>query len=297
MNTTEQTEQSSITVEVRVKASVKKAWKCMTQPKHITQWNHASDDWCTPKAENDLRVGGKFNYRMEAKDGSAGFDFEGSFTKIEENKLIAYQITDGRNVEITFAEIGNETLVTETFEPENTNSVELQRQGWQAILDNFKKHVESLPSNEKIKFEILINASPEKVYSTMINEKDYNDWTAEFNPSSHFVGSWEKGAKILFIGTDEKGNKGGMVSRIKENIPNEFISIEHIGLLYGDKEITSGPEVEEWAGGLENYTFINQNGTTALIVETITNDEYKDYFNETWPKALAKLKFICENKK
>jgi uncharacterized protein YndB with AHSA1/START domain len=291
MNTTEQ---SKITVEVSVKAPFKKVWECFTEPSHIVKWNFASDDWCTPKAENDLRDGGKLKYRMEAKDGSAAFDFEGSFTKIEEYKLIAYQIADGRNVEITFTENENGTLVTETFEAENTNSLELQRQGWQAILDNFKKHVEWLLEKVRINFEIEINAPASVVYSTMIEDKSYREWTSAFNPGSYFKGTWEKGSKILFIGVDGQGNEGGMVSRIKENIPNEYISIEHIGLLYGNEEITSGPEVEGWAGAFENYTFIDKVNTTLLKVELDANNEFNEYFSETWPKSLEILKSICE---
>jgi hypothetical protein len=128
----------------------------------------------------------------------------------------------------------------------------------------------------------------------MLDGKHYREWTSAFNPSSRFQGSWEKGAKILFLGADEEGNSGGMVSRIKENIPNKFVSIEHLGMVQNEKEITSGQEIESWAGALENYTFSENNGVTLLSVDTDTNQQYKDYFAETWPKALHKLKAICE---
>jgi hypothetical protein len=115
-----------------------------------------------------------------------------------------------------------------------------------------------------------------------------------FNETSHYRGSWDKGSKILFVGSDKDGNVGGMVSKIRENIPNKFISIEHLGLLQGDKEITSGPEAEGWAGALENYTFKSSNGKTIVETDMDSNEDFKDYFTNTWPKALSKLKEICE---
>jgi uncharacterized protein YndB with AHSA1/START domain len=139
----ETTGTTKITVESTIKAPVEKVWECWTLPKHITQWNAASDDWHTPFAENDVRVGGKFLARMEAKDGSFGFDFGGVYDEVKENELIEYTIGDGRKVEVHFTAKGNETKVVETFEAEGTHSIEMQKGGWQAILDNFKKYVEA----------------------------------------------------------------------------------------------------------------------------------------------------------
>lgn len=150
----------------------------------------------------------------------------------------------------------------------------------------------------KMHFEIIIDAAPEEVYKTMLADKTYREWTKLFNPTSHYKGSWEKDSKILFIGTDEKGNEGGMASRIKENMPNRFISIEHLGLLENGVEKTSGPEVEPWSGGLENYTFTKHNEKTLLEIDLITktklDQNMSSYFKDTWPKALKKLKAICE---
>lgn len=133
----------SITVKNTVKAPVEKVWKYWTQPQHITQWNNASDDWHTPRAENDLRAGGKFSSRMEAKDGSMGFDFGGIYNEVRENEYIAYTLGDERKVEIRFSGNGNETEIVETFEAEDTNPLEMQKSGWQAILDNFKNYTET----------------------------------------------------------------------------------------------------------------------------------------------------------
>lgn len=131
-----------ITVETTVQAPVETVWKCWTDPKHITKWNSASDDWHTPFAENDVRVGGKFLSRMEAKDGSFGFDFGGIYDEVKLHEVIAYTMDDGRKVKITFKGQENETKVIETFDAETENPIDVQQQGWQAILNNFKKYVE-----------------------------------------------------------------------------------------------------------------------------------------------------------
>ena len=133
-----------ITVQTILKAPIEKVWELWISPEHITQWNHASADWHTPYAENDLKVGGKFKYTMAAKDGSMQFDFGGTYTEIVNHSLIAYTIDDGRKVKITFESQENGVEITEKFDPETENSEALQQQGWQAILDNFKKHVESI---------------------------------------------------------------------------------------------------------------------------------------------------------
>lgn len=132
-----------ITVETSVKAPVEKIWELWTMPEHIKNWNKANDDWQTTNAENDLRPGGRFVSRMEAKDGSMGFDFGGTYDNIDAKKLISYTLDDGRKVEINFAYEGDTTKITETFEAENTNPIAMQEGGWQSILDNFKKYAES----------------------------------------------------------------------------------------------------------------------------------------------------------
>ena len=139
----ETTSTTKITVETTVKAPVEKVWRIWTLPEHITKWNAASDDWHTPFAENDVRVGGHFKSRMEAKDGSFGFDFGGTYDDVKTNELIEYTIGDGRKVIVRFTANGNETKVTETFDAEGTHSIEMQQGGWQAILDNFKKYTEA----------------------------------------------------------------------------------------------------------------------------------------------------------
>ncbi len=151
---------------------------------------------------------------------------------------------------------------------------------------------------KKIEFKEHIKASSRIVYETMLglnNIATYEQWTAEFNPTSTYEGNWNKGEKIYFIGTDENGKRGGMVSEIVENIPFKFVSIRHNGILDGENEITSGEQVDPWAGNLENYSFQENNGITTVIIELEIMDDYIDYFTETWSKALNKLKEIIEN--
>jgi len=136
-------EKTVITIEATVNAPVEKVWKYWNQPEHITQWNHASDDWHSPSAENDLRVGGKLAARMEAKDGSMGFDFGGIYDAVTENEYIEYTLGDERKVKVWFTPQGDTTKVKESFEAENTYPHEMQKSGWQAILDNFKKYTEA----------------------------------------------------------------------------------------------------------------------------------------------------------
>jgi uncharacterized protein YndB with AHSA1/START domain len=146
---------------------------------------------------------------------------------------------------------------------------------------------------EKINFSIEINAPKEKVWDTMLKEDTYQIWTEAFAKGSYYKGDWNEGSKILFLAPGEKG-EGGMVSRIKENRPYEYISIEHIGMIQNGNEDTTSDEVKKWAGALENYTFKETDGTTELSVEMDSADEYKEMFQTMWPNALNKLKELAE---
>lgn len=135
---------NAITVETTVKAPIETVWDCFNNPEHITQWCQASDDWHAPYSENDLRVGGKLKTTMAAKDGSFQFDFEAVYSEVVPNKRIAYTLGDGREVEIDFIPTDSGVHIRETFDPETMNPEEMQRGGWQAILDSFKRHTESV---------------------------------------------------------------------------------------------------------------------------------------------------------
>jgi predicted 3-demethylubiquinone-9 3-methyltransferase (glyoxalase superfamily)/uncharacterized protein YndB with AHSA1/START domain len=134
---------SKITVEVMIERPLPAVWNCFTQPEHITKWNFASDDWHCPKASNDLKVGGMYSSRMEAKDGSFGFEFTATYTEVAQQSRLAYTCEDGRSVVTSFEKKSESTKVTTVFDAEKTNSEEMQKSGWQAILNNFKKYTES----------------------------------------------------------------------------------------------------------------------------------------------------------
>jgi uncharacterized protein YndB with AHSA1/START domain len=134
---------TKITIETTIGAPPEKVWDFWNKPEHITKWNFAIDTWHCPKATNDLRVGGKLQSRMEAKDGSFGFDFEGTYNEVVDQKRIVYTIADGRKVETDFSDLGGKTKIVTVFEAESENPVEMQKGGWQSILDSFKRYAEA----------------------------------------------------------------------------------------------------------------------------------------------------------
>jgi uncharacterized protein YndB with AHSA1/START domain len=138
----EATARKTITIETTVDAPASKLWEFWTLPEHVTEWNHASDDWHSPHAENDVRQGGRFLFTMAAKDGSFSFDFAGTYGEVKPNQYLEYTMDDGRKASVQFTSLGNQTRVVESFEAEDTNPIEMQRGGWQAILDNFRKYAE-----------------------------------------------------------------------------------------------------------------------------------------------------------
>ena len=148
---------------------------------------------------------------------------------------------------------------------------------------------------KKLHYSILINASREKVWHAMLDDATYREWTRAFSEGGYYKGSWEKGSKILFIGPDPKtGEEGGMVSRIAENKPNEYISIEHLGILKNGVEDTISEEAKKWAPAYENYTFNDKGGATELVVDMETAEELAEEFDKMWPEALKMLKEIAE---
>lgn len=147
---------------------------------------------------------------------------------------------------------------------------------------------------EKLHFSITIKAPKEKVWETMLDENTYKQWTDVFGHGSHYKGTWEEGSKILFLAPSQNGKMQGMVSRIKENKKYEFISIEHLGMITDGIENTTSEEIKAWAGATENYTFKEKNGETQVLVDTDTVEEYKKMFEDTWPRALQKLKSLSE---
>ena len=148
---------------------------------------------------------------------------------------------------------------------------------------------------EQLHFAIRIKAPKQKVWDTMLGNETYRQWTSAFSPGSHYEGGWEQGSKIVFLGPDpQTGEEAGMVSRIKENRPHEFISIEHQGIVHNGVEDTESAEAKKWVPAHENYTFRQRNGGTEVLVDTDTVDELAGEFEEAWPRALRDLKALSE---
>jgi len=153
---------------------------------------------------------------------------------------------------------------------------------------------------KRLNYKVSIQSPAATVYDNMLglSEKStYEEWTSLFSPTSSYEGNWDSGSKILFVSVDKNGEKGGMVSRILENSANKFVSIQHYGMLKSGEEITEGPEVEGWSGGLENYSFEEEDGTTIVSIDIDAAEEYKEYMDKLYPNALLKLKEICEREK
>ena len=146
---------------------------------------------------------------------------------------------------------------------------------------------------KRLTFQVHINADLKKVVKIMLNEDTFKVWTSAFNPTSHFEGSWDEGSKMLFVGINDKGQKEGMVSRIKKHIPYQYVSIEHLGILQDGIEITEGEDIP-WKGAEENYSYEEINGVSIIKVELDTVEESIDYFEKSYPEALQKLKQLCE---
>lgn len=148
---------------------------------------------------------------------------------------------------------------------------------------------------QKFKTSILINAPKEKVWNTMLNKDTYKEWTKPFNPTSRFEGDWSEGSKMIFLGTDENGNnEGGMVSRIAKNVPYEYLSIEHIGIIENGVEDTTSEKAKSWASGFENYTLTDKAKGTEVSIDQDLDEEYTEMFGEMWGQALQKLKELAE---
>jgi uncharacterized protein YndB with AHSA1/START domain len=283
-----------ITIHSTIKASKSKVYEFWTTPSHVCNWNFASPDWHCPSCTIDLKEGGKISAIMSSKDGSMSFDFWSNYDVIVPNEKLALTMGDGRKWNIYFEETEEGTKVTEEFEPESQNPIDMQEMGWQSILNNFKSYVES-KRYEKISFVVEIDAPKDQVYKMMLSKETYNDWTKVFTETSHYEGEWIKGNKIRFLAYDKEGKLNGMVSKLDEVIPNEFVSIQHLGEIVNNEDITSGELIDQWSGSHENYHFetIENNGTKLTIaVDSIP--EYFSFFNEQYPVALQKLKEICE---
>lgn len=284
------TEKQTITIQASINAPVEKVWQLWTEPRHITQWSSPSPEWHTPRAESDFRKGGKFVSRMEAVDGSMGFDFGGEFDEIKTHELIGYTIGDGRKVVTTFESNGDTTEVTQTFEPESENSLEMQRGGWQAILDSFKRYAEYANIYVPQYFSRVINAPKKKVWDIMLNEETYKVWSGAAWPESFYEGVWKEGELLGFFNPERSGTK----VKLLKHRPYEFTLAEHVAVYDKGVEDTQSAVAKSWVGSRETYTFTEKDGKTTLDVVLYMTPEWQKIFATDWPKAIDKLKELCE---
>lgn len=302
--------QDPIVISADVLASANDTWNFFTHAKHVIRWNHASDDWHSVSARNDVREGGKFLFRMEAKNGSFGFDFSGVYERIEKPARLQYRLDDGRMVDVRFEpatnpatnthETSEATNVTISFDPEASHSIAMQREGWQAILNNFKAYAQLHAEKrwEVFLFEITINAPPRTVYEAVTDKELFSCWTRVFHPSSLYEGSWDAGAKILFLGLDAQGCPEGLSAVVTDNIPHSLIALRYVGVVSAGAETTTSEDALAWRDARERYVFRSAQGgkATELLVDTDVLAGDCENFQAKWNEALAELKKICETK-
>ena len=279
---------TTITIEALINAPVEKVWELWTNPVDITNWSTPSPDWHTPRAMHDLKPGGEFVYRMEARDGSFGFDFGGRFDVVKPGHQLAYTMGDGRKANILFTQQDGKTKITETFDPENENPIEFQKAGWQAILDNFRKYAERVVL---VEFQVRVNASKKHVWETMLHPATYNEWANAGWPGATYEGTWAEGEEVKFVSASGEGTLATLVA----HKPYDLSHAKHMAvLLKGGAEDRDSELALGWIGTHERYTFTEEDGVTALTVTITTTPEWAAMFSDGWPKALNKLKVMCE---
>lgn len=294
---------TKITISKIIKASVEQVYKSYLDPIDNQRWNTAGFGWSTGFVNIDPKVGGKWESEFKSPDGQNDFIFGGAFTEIIENQKIVYIMpndqgdsTKDRHAEVFFEEIEPETTkVTIIFDAETENSIERQESGWNSILDNFAKFVEikSNPNNQTIDKFIQIQASPEKIWTTLIGPESYKVWASPFAAGNYFEGEMKYDSKIHFM-SGEAGNNSGLVSLIRVFIPNFQISFEHLGYIKDGVEDLNYPEFQTWKGLRETYTLNPKGDITELnIFQDLTKKEAA-FFDTKWDQALSQIKKLSE---
>jgi uncharacterized protein YndB with AHSA1/START domain len=285
---------STISISQNIKASPSQVFESYLNPKDNQRWQNAGGGWSTGFVNIDAQNGGRFEAEFKAADGVNDFVFGGTFDQIIPNQKINYTMDDGRKSEVLFEEISpNQTKVSINFEAENQNSAELQQQGWNQILVNFKTFVERKvnPKNAILVKNIEIKTSKEKVWETLLDQQSYQKWTAIFCEGSYYEGEMKLNNKIWFLSP----GKSGLSSLVKVLIPGFQVSFEHLGAVKNGVEDFESPEFLGWKGARETYTLTEKNGITNLeIYQDLTKTEL-EMFDKMWDKSLQKIKELSEN--
>ena len=279
-----------ISISVTIKSDIHTVWKSFTETKHIVNWYFASPDWHAPTAEHDFNNGGKFSIRMEAWDESFGFDYTGTYDKIVDFKEVVYTLDDGRKVDTSFMQTGDEIVVSQDFQADEGIDVEMQRMGWQGILNQLKKYVES----KTVVFEVEadINASADTVWDCLTKNEIYKKWSKAFSPNSEFKGDWDKGKHIDYIDI----GKGGTRALVEGVELNKFIQQRHIATITAENEIdTKSDSAKHWIGTIENYTLKDIGGAIRFTVHIECHEQFREFIESSWNTAILDFKRVCES--
>lgn len=283
---------ASITISTTINAPIANVFNSYLNPQDNLRWNTAGYGWTNDYAKIDAIAGGEFHIGYKSPDEKNDFDFNGKYIEIVKDKLIKSELGDGRKVEVNFEAEDEKTHVTIIFDAEEENSLDLQKQGWSAILENFKKFVErkSNPKNASITKNIVIQATKEKVWKMLLEDKPYRQWTSSFTEGSYYEGEMKYDGKIMFLSPSGTG----ISSKIVVFIPNFQISFEHLGGVKDGIEDFKSSEFEGWKYARETYTLNGVDGKVNLqiYVEVTKNEE--QMMSDLWDKALAELKKMCE---
>jgi len=279
-----------ITVSIEINERLDLVWEKFTRADHIVNWYFASPSWHAPSANVDFVDGGMFSIRMEAWDKSFGFDYKGKFQRITPMKSIQYILEDQREVLTSFTEYESAVKITQTFESEDANNLELQKQGWQATLESFKRYVET----DFLIFEshIDIHASQEVIWDSITQLEKYQIWTKAFSENAIFHGQWRQGETLDFI----TPNRGGTRVLVDALIPNNSIHLVHTAVITPDNQSDStSPSAKPWVNTIENYELINKDNIVTFVAHIECHRSFYDFMKSSWDKALVDLKSYNES--
>lgn len=266
---------TTLQVSTDVAADPASVWTRFTVPGHIMQWNFASEEWHCPAAENDLRPGGVYRTRMEARDGSQGFDFEGVYDEVVPESRLAYTLTNGRQVKTEFSDQNGRTRVTTTFEPEDSFPIEVQQAGWQAIIDNFRRYVESEPER-MVREQVTIDTPADTVWSIITHPRYARELGQQFDKNAYVRSDWQLGSAVEFVYEPERIAATGTISELK---PLELIRIDFDfdGFAY-----------------YESFHFSSTEGQTILTAEAGPYTHARDEHATVWSNWLQKVRELSE---
>lgn len=287
---------SKITISTTIQASPKQVFDTYLNPEDNKRWNIAGGGWSTGNANIEPVVGGRSEVEYKSDNGKNDFMFGGTFTEIIPNSKISYTMAfpgiPDRNAEVLFTEIDGSTKVMIIFDGEDQNSEERQKEGWSAILANFKRHVERKANskNAVILLNTTINASAKKIWHIMLDKDGYKNWTSAFCEGSYYEGEMKYNEKIRFLSP----GGSGLNSVVKVCIPFWQVSFEHLGAINKGVDDFDSPDFRGWKGARETYTLTEVDGVTNLEIYQEVNTQEDDVFTKMWEQAFVNIRKLAE---